>query len=1174
MLKLPCLGRPFRLGMLYDNRNDQLIPGLTFWDADTLQKFKISEPQLSSNYEVIAEDTLSAKAEHLGIEAGLKLSVLGGLVSVGGSGKYLDDHRSSNNQARVSLKYCSTTIFEQLSMEQLSKFQHPKVFDYDIATHVVVGVKYGADAFFIFDRMVAKDEKYCKIHGDLKVNVENIPQFGTKGRGSADIKERGKNETSKFQCKFYGDFILPNNPSTYEEAVKVYKKLPKFVDGAKASKAVPKEVWLYPLNKLDDKAKQLTREISIKLVSQVEKLMQDLHTVKIHCTDIRNNETIMKFTGLQEQMSEFDRMIVVYKTDIAKQMADMLPTIRGGGIEESELAKIIIKDGTSPFSFKTVSTWLNKKEREIKILNASLEKLAEVEFLSNPGDLDTYIYGGEFKTVICFEYNVIQIQDSHLEAMNLYLSSGSVNVNIQSYRLWCDDRTLLNKLHASIKQFKEFALKNKEKKGVKFVAIDCTPDNPDDPQVPTIVLYENGTISPFILPGKPGKPSCVNVTSSSITIRWIQPKDGAENIVSYRVYYKLVTTDIWSHLEISIPNPTLKFSGFDAGDIYVFKICPVCKAGLSMESDISDPISTKPEEISLAEEVLKEFQHHKIENGPPVVYQVPLHCLLKQKVSDRSLNLRHGEELMIAKYEVGKSVLSPKSIQEKVIMVVGATGAGKTTLINGFVNYLYGVKRDHKFRFKVIADEGNKSKTESQTTDITAYTFYPRKGSPVSYTLTLIDTPGFGDSKDIERDKAIIKQVEHFFRIGPPYGVNILHGIGFVTKACDERLTITQMYVFQSILAIYGKDIEGNIFLMTTFCDGKRPLVIEAAKAAGVPFQAFFKFNNSALYTDGYDDFDQMFWDLGMNSFQQFFSAFEKVEPKSLSLTREVLKERQQLETFIQGLQNEVTMGLARIDELQQKERALKAQEDTIVSKKDSTMFTFDITVLKEVDLPHGTYTTTCLTCNQTCHDICIYNNDDDKYKCSAMEPGGRTNTYCRNCPGKCFWEQHKNTPYKFVLTQEKKIETFDDLEKQFGTQSLAQPGQDATKLRKHTAYKKAESELNKLEEYKLLVQKMVNTINAELVERQKKVFANVKKARESQQRLSEIALKSNPLTDEQYIELLIQSEKQEKKPGFMERIATLAKIKEQAKLAHTIQVVPDQSGATLDKKFWKIFFH
>ena len=241
------------------------------------------------------------------------------------------------------------------------------------------------------------------------------------------------------------------------------------------------------------------------------------------------------------------------------------------------------------------------------------------------------------------------------------------------------------------------------------------------------------------------------------------------------------------------------------------------------------------------------------------------------------------------------------------------------------------MKRDNKFRFKVIADEGNKSKTESQTTDITAYTFYPRKGSPVSYKLTLIDTPGFGDCK--ERGKAIIKQVEHFYRIGPPYGIDILHGIGFVTKACDERLTITQRYIFQSILAIYGKDIEVNIFLMTTFCDGKRPLVIEAAKAAGVPFQAFFKFNNSALYTDGSDAFDQMFWDLGMSSFQKFFSAFEKVQPISLSLTREVLKERQQLEILIQDLQKEVNVGLARIGELQQKERALKKQEDSIVTR-------------------------------------------------------------------------------------------------------------------------------------------------------------------------------------------------------------------------------------------------
>ena len=123
------------------------------------------------------------------------------------------------------------------------------------------------------------------------------------------------------------------------------------------------------------------------------------------------------------------------------------------------------------------------------------------------------------------------------------------------------------------------------------------------------------------------------------------------------------------------------------------------------------------------------------ESGKLQIYKLPL-CPTKKDESE-----------MIARYYIDKSV-PPRTVgvTERVLMVVGATGAGKSTLINGMANYLLGVKWKHDFRFKLITDEGSGSQANSQTKWITAYTFPRRDGSPISYNLTIIDTPGFGDT--------------------------------------------------------------------------------------------------------------------------------------------------------------------------------------------------------------------------------------------------------------------------------------------------------------------------------------------------------------------------------------------------------------------------------------------
>ena len=356
--------------MFYDCRNDQLIPGMTLWNTTLLRATLSQRPQHSSDFEIIAEDTLSDTISKLGIEANLSLSVMGGLVSVSGAAKYLDDRKSSRNQARVTLKYYCTSRLEQLTIEQLavSEIQRPEVFDKGIATHVVTGIVYGAEAFFVFDREVTHSENYRDIHRNMEALVTTLPGISDiKGSSDVDIKDNDKQEVDKFHCKFYSDVILEENPSTFQDAVRVYRELPQLF-GEHSTKAVPKMVWLHKLN---SKAAQMVRQISTSLVTQAQQCLDILHVTQIRNNDLMKTKVYDYFPGYQHQLSQFREMINEFRVDFMKQIV----RIRGGGSEEGELhvAELLKRVHQSPFNEGSLSKWLAVKEEEINVLSQHLD---------------------------------------------------------------------------------------------------------------------------------------------------------------------------------------------------------------------------------------------------------------------------------------------------------------------------------------------------------------------------------------------------------------------------------------------------------------------------------------------------------------------------------------------------------------------------------------------------------------------------------------------------------------------------------------------------------------------------------------------------------------------------------------------------------------------------------
>jgi len=540
------------------------------------------------------------------------------------------------------------------------------------------------------------------------------------------------------------------------------------------------------------------------------------------------------------------------------------------------------------------------------------------------------------------------------------------------------------------------------------------------------------------------------------------------------------------------------------------------KLTLVKKAAIAHPNASSNSNLRLAESMT--YTSERLKGGSPSIYKLHMREEMRRT------------EGMIVRQSIGKPYQIGRGETEKVFMVVGETGAGKTTLISGMVNYILGVKWKDEFRFKVTIEETKATQAYSQTQDITAYTFLPMKGSAVPYTFTIIDTPGFGGTEGLRRDKKITEQIKEFFSIPLPDGIDHLDGIGFVVQASQARLTSTQKYIFDSILSIFGKDVSNTIFMMITFADGQPPPVLEAIKEANIPSHSekHFKFNNSALFVENHSkesktNFDEMFWEMCLHSFKNFFEQFPIAEPVSLRLTREVLNEREQLHVLIEGLNDQITLGLNKIEEMRQEEIVLKQHEKEIETNKEFT-YTVEVTEpcrtrLKET----GLHTTTCECCHTTCHTHCPITDDAVKHKCSAMDEDGN----CRICPGKCKWSDHKNSPYLIEYKTITETRTAEHLKEKY---------QKAVQL-------KASSK------------QMIESIKESLQNVHVEVLNMIKRAQESLHRLDEIALKpANPLTQVEYLELLIESEKRGVKPGWKQRIKYLKAVKSSAEMLSKVK--------------------
>ena len=471
-----------------------------------------------------------------------------------------------------------------------------------------------------------------------------------------------------------------------------------------------------------------------------------------------------------------------------------------------------------------------------------------------------------------------------------------------------------------------------------------------------------------------------------------------------------------------------------------------------------------------------------------------------------------------------------KEEEEKaiVLMVVGQTGSGKTTLLNSYINYLMGINYEDDFRYVIINEQFNKKQDESQTSEVTIYNVKVPDGTIIQ----IIDTPGFGDTGGIKKDIEITQKIRQTFIDK----LNSITCICFVAQSCNARLSANQKYIFNCILDLFGDDVKSNFICMLTFCDGAKPVILDSLQSKQFMFHEiipyietpwFYKFNNSGIYEkDEENEFNLSFFNLGMKSFKDFTERVKKLKKISLNKSKEVLEERQHLEKQVEILQVALKEGIDKVNYIKGIINMIKSVKGNLNGAKN---FTKKIKTYKPKKYPvyDGRLITTCLICCHTCHDNCNL-QDANKYNCAAMKRD-KTNIYntrCAVCKGKCMWSQHKNLPFIFKEELVEETVTLDELKK---------------------LYYDSKSELDTKTQLILGAKKDLIDLNIQCLDIQELITKGIN-------RLKEIALnKSVFATSEEYIELLIQTERSECKPGYEIRIEGLKLLKNQKKTLREI---------------------
>ena len=456
---------------------------------------------------------------------------------------------------------------------------------------------------------------------------------------------------------------------------------------------------------------------------------------------------------------------------------------------------------------------------------------------------------------------------------------------------------------------------------------------------------------------------------------------------------------------------------------------------------------------------------------------------------------------------------------------MGEIGSGKTTLLDAFVNYLADMNYDDPWRYKLVDENDIKDVPPGQSNMITSYYVNYQRNDGKEINIKIIDTPGLGDTKGVQQNNLIIKQLEEFLKTTLE-----LDYILVTVKSYTTRWTQSSQYFYDRIQEIFGKDAKDRFMLMCTFSDGQKPLAIETLEGK-FPYENYFCFNNSALYEppELANSNTKFFWKLGMDNVKKFFDMILKNDypPLSLKLTKQVLSKRNLLFDSAINLQKRVNQRFKMFHESRVLLENIKKNKDLI---EENRLFKTKLMLKVPRTVKLNDAYQYCINCNQMCCQDCKWPDNEPYSMCSFFDPNS-SNYHpegCPKCPGHCDRYSHVKTK-QYIVYDEKEIII----------------------NAKKEAFEEGQKGLSYSEQ-------LLNQTIEKMRQEDEVIIKQMKDIKESLEEFDKIALKPRVLTNAEYFNQMIDYEKEVKTSGYLKRIEELKIMKNQAKILNAISKAED----------------